>query len=139
LELKKNLEREKQARLEAERRAQDAYQKVQRAQVDKSEFDYQLVLNAIETVKARKEQLKSAYAEAMQTQDFAQAIEIQAEMSSNEQNLSDLKKGEKAMKERREAAEHESVTPAQQGDIVDQIAFVLRQNQLLGCVILVTI
>ena len=53
-ELKKNLEREKQARLEAERRAQEAMQHAQKAKVEKTDSDYQLVVNAIETVKSKR-------------------------------------------------------------------------------------
>ena len=76
-ELKKNLEREKQARVEAERRAQEAYQHAQKAKVEKNDSDYQLVVNAIETVKTQKEQLKTAYADAMNVQDYARAAELQ--------------------------------------------------------------
>lgn len=122
LELKKNLEREKNARLEAERRAQEAQNRAQKAQVEKSDSDYQLVVNAIETVKGRKESLKAAYAEAMNAQDYARAAEIQSDLNMNAQQLSELKKGEKAMKERLEAAEKEPPAHVPQGDLVDQLA-----------------
>jgi len=121
-ELKKNLEREKQARVEAERRAQEAYQHAQKAKVEKTDSDYQLVVNAIETVKGRKEQLKSAYAEAMSVQDFARAAEVQSALNLNEQQLAELKKGKKAMKEQKETAERQAQSPVPQGDLVDQIA-----------------
>lgn len=119
-ELKKNLEREKKARLEAEHRAQQAYQHAQKAQVEKSDSEYQLVVNAIETIKTRKEQLKTAYAEAMNVQDFASAADLQSAINLNDQQLAELKRGEKAMKEKKESAE-KSPPPAQQGDIFDQI------------------
>lgn len=115
LDLKKNLEREKQARIEAERRAQEAYQQAQKAHVDKNESDYQLVVNAIETMKSNSEQLKAAYAEAMSAQDFGRAAELQEAMSENAHKLSELKRGERAMKEAKEA-------PPPQGDIIDQLA-----------------
>lgn len=122
-ELKKNLEREKQARLEAERRAREAHEKAQKAQFEKTDSDYQLVVNAIETVNGRNEQLKSAYAEAMGLQDFARAAEIQMALTENAHQLSELKRGEKAMKEHKKNAEQEVSRPAApQGDIVDQIA-----------------
>lgn len=121
-ELKKNLEREKQARLEAERRAHEAYQHAQKAKVEKTDSDYQLVVNAIETVKGRKEQLKAAYADAMNVQDFARAAELQSAINLNDQQLSELKRGKKAMKEQKEAAEKQPVAPPPQGDIVDQLA-----------------
>ena len=122
-ELKKNLEREKQARLEAEQRAQQAYKNAQKAKVEKTDSDYQLVVNAIETVKGRNEQLKSAYAEAMNLQDFVRAAEIQSAMNQNAQQLSDLKRGKKAMKDQLKEAKKESKAPLPpQGDIVDQLA-----------------
>lgn len=122
-ELKKNLEREKQARLEAERRAHEAYQDAHRAKADKTDSDYQLVVNAIETVKGRSEQLKAAYADAMNVQDFARAAELQSALNLNTQQLSELKKGKKAMKAQMEAAEKQpAMPPAPQGDLVDQLA-----------------
>ena len=121
-ELKKNLEREKQARLEAERRAQEAYQHAQKAKVDKTDSDYQLVVNAIETVKGRTEQLKTAYADAMNVQDFARAAEIQSALNQNAQQLSELKRGKKAMKEQMREAKSEVKAPAPQGDMIDQLA-----------------
>lgn len=121
-DLKKNLEREKQARLEAERRAQEAYHQAHKANVDKTESDYQLVVNAIETVKGRNEQLKSAYADAMASQDFARAAEIQEALSENTQQLSELKRGEKTMKAQKEAAENAPPAASPQGDLVDQLA-----------------
>lgn len=119
-ELKKNLEREKQARLEAEQRAQQAYKQAQKANDDKHESDYQLVVNAIETVKSRNEQLKTAYAEAMNLQDFARAAEVQAALTENTHQLSELKRGKKAMKEQKKTAEQEVSAP--KGDLVDQLA-----------------
>ena len=87
LELKKSLEREKQARLEAERRAHQATQQAQKAQIDKNDSDYQLVVNAIETVKAQNETLKAAYAEAMAAGDYARAAEAQESISVNANQL----------------------------------------------------
>ena len=120
LELKKNLEREKTARLEAEKRAQEAYYQAHQANADKTESDYQLVVNAIETVNTRNEQLKNAYADAMSAQDYSRAAEVQLALSANAQQLSELRKGEKAMKAHKEAAE-KAPPPAQQGDLIDQL------------------
>lgn len=121
-DLKKNLEREKQARLDAERRAQEAYQQAHKATVDKAESEYQLVVNAIDSLKSRNEQLKSAYAEAMSLQDFSRAAEIQSAMSESAQQLSELKRGEKAMKAQMEASEKAPPEPVPGGSLVDQIA-----------------
>ena len=122
-DLKKSLEREKQARIEAEKRAQEAYQNAHKAKIDKTDSDYQLVVNAIETVKTRNEQLKTAYADAMNAGDFARAAEMQSAMNMNAQQLADLKKGKKAMKEQIKAAEKTAAAPVSpSGDIVDQLA-----------------
>lgn len=121
-ELKKNLEREKQARLEAERRAQEAYNHAHQASVDKTESEYQLVVSAIENFKDRNQQLKASYAEAMSLQDYARAAEIQEALSENASKLHELKRGEKAMKAKIEAAEQSPPSIAPQGDLVDQFA-----------------
>ena len=123
LELKKSLEREKQARLDAERRAHQATQQAQKAQIDKNDSDYQLVVNAIETVKAQNETLKSAYADAMSAGDYSRAAEVQESLSVNANQLAELKRGEKAMKEQLKANEDiASQSKQPQGDIVDQLA-----------------
>lgn len=121
-ELKKNLERERQARLDAERRAQEAFNKAQKAEAEKSGSDYQLVVNAIESVKVRSDQLKAAYAEAMSVQDYARAAEMQSELNISAHKLEELKRGEKAMKAQMEAAEKAPPPAPPQGDLVDQLA-----------------
>lgn len=120
-DLKKSLERERQARIEADRRAQQAMLQAQKASSDKFESEYQLVVNAIETMKGHKENLKQAYADAMNVQDFARAVEIQSELNENAQKLAKLKDGEKTMREKREAGGQDAPATAPQGDIVDQI------------------
>ena len=122
-ELKKSLEREKQARLDAERRAHEASQKAHKATADKTDSEYQLVVNAIETVKSRNEQLKTAYADAMNAGDYNRAAEVQSALAENANQLSELKRGEKAMKEQRESAAQnvQPVSPPQ-GDLVEQLA-----------------
>lgn len=120
-ELKKSLEREKQARVEAERRAQAASLQAQKATENTAEAQYQLVVNALETVKERAEALKHAYAESMSVGDYAKAAEIQNAMSMNSAQLEKLKDGKKAMKKQMRDAESQPA-PAPQGDIVDQLA-----------------
>jgi len=124
-ELKKNLEREKRAREEAERRAHEAYLQAQKANEDKSESDYQLIVNAIETVKERAQALKAAYAESMGAGDYNRAAEIQQAMATNAHQLEKLKEGEKVMKQQKEEggrAQPVHPVPLPQGDIVDQLA-----------------
>ena len=76
-ELKKRLEYEKQARIEAERRAQQANSQINKAYQEVKDSNYQLVTNALETVKSRAEMLKNAYRESMSVSDFDKAADIQ--------------------------------------------------------------
>lgn len=110
-ELKKRLEYEKQARLDAERRAQQANNQVNRAYQEVKDSNYQLVTNAIETVKSRAEMLKTAYRESMSVSDFDKAAEIQQAMIENDRQLSDLKRGKKALKEQMKEAEAQQIHP----------------------------
>lgn len=122
-ELKKSLEREKQARIEAEKRAREAHSQAQKANIDKNDSQYQLVVNAIETVKERAEALKTAYADSMAAGDYAKAAEIQNAMTVNATQLEKLKDGKKAMKKQMKDAEAQPITPVQPPvDIVEQLA-----------------
>lgn len=108
-ELKKRLEQEKQARIEAERRAQQANSQINKAYQEVKDTNYQLVTNAIETVKSRAEMLKNAYRESMSVSDFDKAADIQQAMIENDRQLSDLKRGEKALKEQMEESSAQPV------------------------------
>lgn len=121
LELKKSLEREKQARAEAERRALAAQKKAAEAQENTIEAQYQLVSNALETVKERAESLKSAYAESMSVGDYTKAAEIQNAMAVNANQLEKLKDGKKAMKKQMKDAESAPQPSVPQGDVVEQL------------------
>ena len=116
-ELKKKLDMAEQARKDAERRAREAQMKAQRADGEVKDANYNMIVNAIETVKGRGAALKAAYAEAMNVGDFAKAAEVQEALATNANQLADLKKGEKAIKEQLEAA---PVEPPK-GNVVDQI------------------
>lgn len=124
-ELKKKLENAEAARRDAERRAHEAQVKVHRATAETKDANYNMILNAIETVKGRGEALKGAYAEAMNVGDFTKAAEIQEAIALNSGQLSDLKRGKKAMKDQlKEAEERAKAQPVEppRGDVVDQIA-----------------
>lgn len=125
-ELKKSLEREKQARIEAERRAREAQNQANQANIDKNDSQYQLVVNAIETVKERNEALKTAYTEAMSVGDYAKAAEVQNAMTINATQLEKLKDGEKAMKKMMKDSEETQAQPvrpvAPPSDVIEQIA-----------------
>ena len=110
-ELKKRLEQEKQARIEAERRAHQANSQINKAYQEVKDSNYQLVTNAIETVKSRSEMLKTAYRESMSVSDFDKAADIQQAMIENDRQLSDLKRGEKALKEQMEESNAQPTRP----------------------------
>lgn len=119
-ELKKKLDMAEQARRDAERRAHEAQAKAQRADGEVKDANYNMIVNAIETVKGRGAALKTAYAEAMNVGDFSKAAEIQEAMAMNANQLADLKKGEKAIKEQLDEPKVQPVEPPR-GNVVDQI------------------
>jgi len=122
-ELKRRLEAEKQARIEAERRAHLANQQVTKAYSEAKDSNYQLVVNAIETAKGRADILKNAYRESMAVGDYDKAAEVQQAMIENDRQLSDLKRGEKVMKAEKEKAEEPSIEPMPRDiDVVEQMA-----------------
>lgn len=124
--LKKRLAAEKAAREEAERRAYAAQQRAARANVEIEDSNYQIVVNAIGTVRDRAVMLRKAYAEAMSAGDFEKVAEIQEAIAVNTSNFNDLEKGRRAMEEAAKAQSQRSrdsdFQQAPQGDIVDQLA-----------------
>lgn len=96
-ELKAQLERERTARAEAERRANEASRTAFQAQTEVHDSNLHLVTNAIETISQSNAMLKANYREAMAAQDFDAAAEIQAEMSSNAAKLLQLEQGKQAL------------------------------------------
>lgn len=95
--LKEQLERERQARAEAERRANEATQTAYQAQVEMQDNNLHLVTNAIETVNQTNSILKANYRDAMAAGDYDIAAEIQAEMSANAAKLLQLEQGKQAL------------------------------------------
>lgn len=95
--LKEQLERERQARAEAERRANEAAQTAYQAQAEVQDSNLHLVTNAIETVSQTQSILKANYRDAMSAGDYDTAAEIQAEMSSNAAKLLQLEQGKQAL------------------------------------------
>ncbi len=89
--LQKKLDRERQAREEAERRAQMAAGEV-------TETNMHLVATAIETVSRDQEMLKAQLRDAMAIGDFDKAADVQAAMVANTTNLKQLERGLEEMK-----------------------------------------
>ena len=97
-DLRRQLDAERAARIEAERRATNASRDAYRARNDVDETNIQLVSNAIETLRRDDEILKHNYQLAMQGGNFSAAAEIQQEMSGNAAKLLQLNNGLEAMK-----------------------------------------
>jgi hypothetical protein len=95
--LKGQLDRERKARAEAEKRANEASQTAYQYQTEAQDTNLHLVTNAIETVNQTNFILKANYRDAMIQNDFDTAADIQAEMSSNAARLLQLEQGKQAL------------------------------------------
>ena len=95
--LRAQLEREKAARIEAEKRANEHANSAAKAKNEVQDTNLHLVNNAIEQVKQNSEFLKSQYAAAMSAGDFMQAAEVQTSMSGNAAKLFQLEQGKEAL------------------------------------------
>jgi hypothetical protein len=96
-EMKEKYERERDARLQAERRANEANQAAFTAQSEVQENSYHLVTNAIATVTQTNEILKANYREAMSLGDYDRAADLQSEMSTNAAKLLQLEQGKQSL------------------------------------------
>ena len=108
--LKIQLENERKARAEAERRAFALQQHAQKSEADVQDSNLQLVISAIDTVKRDNAIAKRAYSDAMAAGDFDKAAEIQDVMSMNNSKLLQLENGRSAL----EARASEARKPQQQ-------------------------
>jgi len=115
--LRENLERERQARIAAEARAQQHAEQAYRAQGEVQDSNLYLVNNAIETITQNAAQLRQNYAVAMQNQDFETAAEIQEAMGANSARLLQLEQGKQAM----EAQERPAAPPPQYADPLEAL------------------
>lgn len=95
--LKEQLEAERKARQEAQRRATEAEYSAYEAQGEVQDTSLHLVSNAIDTVIQNNNILKANYREAMSMGDYDTAADIQSEMSSNAAKLLQLEQGKQAL------------------------------------------
>jgi len=116
--LKKQLEDERKARFEAERRAHEASQSAYQYQNEAQDTNLHLVINAIETVRQNNSILKSNYAQAMANGDYDTAADIQSEMSQNSAKLLQLEQGRQAL----EAAPKQEAPQPYVSDPVEALA-----------------
>lgn len=99
-ELKEQLERERQARMDAEKRAREAAKKATQASGDVHDTNLQLLDTAISTVKNDTSILKDRYKAALASGDYDSAADIQEAMASNAAKLMQLEQGKAAMEAR---------------------------------------
>jgi hypothetical protein len=95
--VQKQLEDERAARINAERRADEAARSEHAAKVDVQDTQKSLIDNAIATVKSSQEALKARYREARNANDLDAEFQIQEEISSNAARLLQLEQGKKAL------------------------------------------
>ena|ERR1700676_2419100 len=95
--LKKQLESEKQGRVDAERRAQEASEAERQAKTEVQDNNLHLVTTAIANVTQANDLLEGKYAEAMAAQDYAAAAKVQREMTTNAAKLVQLEQGKAAL------------------------------------------
>jgi len=98
--LRQQLEMEKSARAEAEKRARMAENTASRASQEVQDSNLQLIVSAIDSVNRTNTMLKRDYAAAMQAGNFEAAAEIQSQMSINGAKLLQLENGKAALSEK---------------------------------------
>jgi hypothetical protein len=96
-ELKFQLEQEKLARAEAEKRARHAAEREFAAKNEVVDSNLSLINNAISTTQQETAYLKSGYSEAMAAGDYNRAAEIQQRMADNSARLLQLENGKEAL------------------------------------------
>src|SRR5574337_1741971 len=117
-ELKRQLQAEKQARIDADRRTHEAQVLASRSRNEVDDTNLRLVENAIGALKHEADGLEQQYAAAMADQNFAHAAKVQRAMASNEAKLLQLESGREAMAAR---PKHQPPAPAV-GDPVEAFA-----------------
>lgn len=95
--LRRQLEAERNMRLQAERRAQEASQLAYSAQSEVDDTNLQLINNAIGTLKRENDIMKANYRAAMTSGNYDMAAEIQENMASNAAKLLQLENGRASM------------------------------------------
>lgn len=119
--MKRQLEDERRARADAEMRARQAHEQATKAYSEVNDTNTQLVHSAIQQVKTQNGILTSQYAEAMNTNDYERAAQIQSEISHNAAKLVHLENGLQEMKNAPPRMPVEPMPPAPRGDAIDQI------------------
>lgn len=99
-ELRAQLERERQARINAEKKAYEATQQAYTASNEVQDTHWHLVNQAIDTLKRDNDIFKNNYRDAMTVGDYEKAAEINQLMTSNTIKLDELEEGKHALENR---------------------------------------
>lgn len=98
--LRRDLDAERQARMEADKRSQAAAAEAYSARNEVEDSNLRLIETAIDTVERDNGILKAEYQRALAQQDFARAAEITEAMQQNTVKLQQLSNGRDALKSR---------------------------------------
>ena len=96
-------ERERNARAEAERRAQQNEQQVRRYAGEVQDSQYHIIANAIDATQKESAAIKRDYAEALERGDYAVAADLQERLSDARHRLGTLQQGRDALEMQRQA------------------------------------
>lgn len=119
--MRRQLEEERRARADAERIARQAAETATRAYSEADDANVQVVGSAITQIKTNNNILTAQYAEAMNTNDYERAAQIQAEISHNAAKLVHLENGLQEMKNQPRRPPVELPQPAPRGEPIDEI------------------
>jgi len=97
--LKAQLERERAARIAAEKHAREVSEVATKAQSEVHDSNLSLVINAIETLKQSQESLKASYRDALAAGDFERAADAQSNMATAAAKLLQLEQGKEALEQ----------------------------------------
>lgn len=96
-ELKAQLEKERNARFEAEKRAKEATENARSSKMDVERTNLQLLETAIETIKQDQAALKGRLRDAMAMGDHESVFEVQEQIAKNTFKLENIEDGRKRL------------------------------------------
>ena len=105
--LKRQLDREREARIQAESRASDFEDRYSQASTGTYSSQIDAVESAMALSKSEAERAQKAYADAMEVADYEAAAKAQRLMSRADHDLSRLEEGKRALEYRKKQSEHE--------------------------------
>ncbi len=100
---RKNAERERQAREQAEQFAREQHSKVRTAEVEVQDSNLRTIINAIDAVEQTAKTAERAYADAMTSGDYDAAAKAQRAIARAESQLLQLNNGKNTLEERLQA------------------------------------